>query len=98
MGRALYQMLFGLLRKQGYYNAFAGITLPNAASVGLHETLGFSRVGIYKNVGYKLGKWHDVIWYQLELKSGGVPCEPTPINLLFGKQLESNEFLQLEVR
>lgn len=68
VGRALYQVLFALLRPQGFYAAHAGITLPNAASVGLHESLGFQRVAVYPAVGFKQGAWHDVGWWQLELR------------------------------
>jgi len=68
IGRALYEALFPLLRVQGFYAAYAGITLPNAGSVGLHEALGFRPVGIYRDVGYKLGAWHDVGWWQLSLR------------------------------
>jgi phosphinothricin acetyltransferase len=67
VGRALYQALFALLRLQGFHAAHAGITLPNAASVALHESLGFVPVGVYRAVGFKLGAWHDVGWWQLEL-------------------------------
>ena len=68
IGRALYEALFPLLRLQGFYAAYAGITLPNAASVGLHEAVGFRPVGVYRAVGYKLGAWHDVGWWQLSLR------------------------------
>jgi L-amino acid N-acyltransferase YncA len=67
VGRALYRALFNLLRVQGFCAAHAGITLPNAASVGLHEAFGFRRVGVYQGVGYKLGAWRDVGWWQLDL-------------------------------
>ena len=60
IGRALYVALFDLLRLQNFHRAHAGITLPNAASVGLHESLGFRPVGVYPSVGFKLGSWHDV--------------------------------------
>jgi len=70
IGRALYERLFAVLRRQGYVNAFAGISLPNAASVGMHEALGFTPIGTYRQVGYKLGAWRDVGWWQLVL------CEP----------------------
>jgi len=70
IGRALYERLFAVLRQQGYANAFAGISLPNAASVGMHEALGFTPIGTYRQVGYKLGAWRDVGWWQLML------CEP----------------------
>jgi L-amino acid N-acyltransferase YncA len=68
LGRGLYTTLFRILALQGYYKAYAGITLPNPASVGLHEALGFKPVGIYRGVGYKLGSWHDVGWWQLSLQ------------------------------
>ncbi len=74
LGRALYERLFSLLRLIGYHNAFAGIALPNPASVGLHEALGFTPVARYRNVGFKQGAWHDVGWWQLEL----LPCDRTP--------------------
>ena len=69
IGRALYTTLFALLRLQGFHAAHAGVTLPNAASVALHEGLGFRPVGVYPAVGYKLGAWHDVGWWQLELRA-----------------------------
>jgi L-amino acid N-acyltransferase YncA len=68
VGTALYSALFPLLRRQGFFAAHAGITLPNAASVRLHESLGFRPVGVYRAVGYKLGAWRDVGWWQLELQ------------------------------
>ena len=78
VGRALYTSLFALLRLQGFYNAYGGITLPNAGSVGLHESMGFRLVGNYQNVGYKFGAWHDVGWWGLELQPK--PAEPaTPL-------------------
>ena len=78
IGRALYTRLFRLLREQGYVNAFAGITLPNEASVGVHEKMGFVPIGIYRRVGYKVGAWHDVGWWQLVLREPP-PDPPDPI-------------------
>ncbi|MFZ6027417.1 MAG: arsinothricin resistance N-acetyltransferase ArsN1 family B [Chloroflexota bacterium] len=74
LGRALYTSLFEILSLQGYFNAYAGIALPNPGSVGLHEALGFKAVGVYHQVGYKLGAWHDVGWWQLALQ----PKAPAP--------------------
>ena len=55
----------------------AGIALPNDASVGLHQALGFRLVGVYPAVGFKLGRWCDVGWWQLELAPRvGTPAEP----------------------
>jgi L-amino acid N-acyltransferase YncA len=79
VGRALYTALFGVLRGQGFYNAYAGATLPNPASVGLHEAVGFERVGVYREVGYKFGAWHDVIWWSLPLQpKAAQPAPPIP--------------------
>ena len=67
IGSALYTALFDLLVFQGVYVACAGVTLPNEASVGLHEAMGFLPVGVYKRVAWKFGSWHDVGWWQLQL-------------------------------
>jgi len=80
IGRGLYRRLFALLRLQGFYVAHAGITLPNAASVGLHEALGFRPVGVYPAVGWKLGAWRDVGWWQLPLQARP-PAPPPPLSL-----------------
>jgi len=83
VGHALYSSLLALVRLQGFYRAHAGITLPNAASVALHESFGFAPVGVYGAVGFKHGRWHDVGWWQLALRdAGGEPAEPlTPAAL-----------------
>ena len=68
VGRALYTSLLAVLPLQGYVNAYAGATLPNPASVGLHEAMGFQPVGVYRQVGFKYGAWHDVAWFQRPLQ------------------------------
>jgi L-amino acid N-acyltransferase YncA len=75
-GRHLYEELFERLRRQGFHMACAGITLPNDASVGLHESLGFTPIGIYREIGWKQGAWRDVGWWQLELSPP--PTDPPP--------------------
>lgn len=79
-GRALYAELAEHLRRQRFQVACAGITLPNPASVALHEDLGFLPVGVYRRIGWKEGSWRDVGWWQLELQEagGGAPPEPLP--------------------
>lgn len=74
IGRSLYTSLFSVLELQGFHNAYAGATLPNPASVALHEAVGFRAIGVYRNVGYKSGAWHDVIWWGRMLK----PHTPDP--------------------
>jgi L-amino acid N-acyltransferase YncA len=82
IGRALYEQLLARLRAQRIHVACAGITLPNAASVGLHEALGFGLVGIYRGIGWKAGAWRDVGWWQLRLlpplDGDAPPPEPLP--------------------
>lgn len=58
--RALYTSLFAILALQGFRNAYAGITLPNHASVGFHVAMGFTQVGVYKSIGHKHGAWHTM--------------------------------------
>lgn len=90
VGRRLYRSLLGLLELQGYRQAFAGIALPNEASVGLHEAMGFTLVGVAPRVGYKLGAWHDVgQWQRALANSDGPPPEPTPIAALDPHAVES---------
>lgn len=73
VARRLYTALFTLLRSQGYRRVMAGISLPNAASVGLHEAMGFGQVGVYRRVGWKFEAWHDVGWWQLDLSPADGP-------------------------
>lgn len=77
VARGLYESLFAVLRLQGFQNAYAGTTLPNPASVGFHESMGFERVGVYERVGYKQGAWHDVLWLSKSL--GEHPDDPDPL-------------------
>lgn len=79
IGRALYSALFERLRAQRFRMAYAGITLPNPASVALHESLGFTQVGTMREVGWKLGAWRDVGWFQLELSPAGPEPPPEPL-------------------
>jgi phosphinothricin acetyltransferase len=82
-GAALYAVLLPLLARQGLWVACAGITLPNPASVALHERAGFTLVGVYAQIGWKAGAWRDVGWWQKPLRSAeersaGPPVEPGP--------------------
>ena len=91
IGTALYTSLFAILELQGFRNAYAGITLPNPASLALHTRAGFSPVGVYRRVGYKQGSWHDVQWLERGLAPHTrEPAEPTPLADMRGRpELES---------
>jgi L-amino acid N-acyltransferase YncA len=80
IGRALYDELVPILRRQRFVNAYAGIALPNPASVALHEAIGMRRIGVYDRVGFKLDAWHSVAWYGLRLTDPeDRPPEPIPL-------------------
>lgn len=79
IGSRLYGVLVPTLRLQGFRAAFAGIALPNSGSVALHEAIGFEPIGLYEDVGFKLGQWRSVRWWRLGLSDdAGAPTEPTP--------------------
>jgi L-amino acid N-acyltransferase YncA len=76
IGHGLYVSLFAILSAQGFANAYAGIALPNPASVALHEHVGFKAIGVFQSVGYKLGAWRDVGWWHRPLRSNDRPPPP----------------------
>lgn len=83
IARGLYSRLFEILVLQGYRSVYAGITLPNTASFALHKAMGFREVGIYHDVGYKFGKWHDTIWLERALAEHiADPPEPLALSAL----------------
>jgi L-amino acid N-acyltransferase YncA len=68
VGRALYLKLFEELAQKGFCHAYAGTTLPNDGSIALHLSVGFEPIGVFKAIGRKFGKWHDVAWFQRVLR------------------------------
>ena len=89
IGRILYRDLLDLLRRQGFVNAYAGVTLPNPASERLHEAIGMRRFAVYRRVGFKFGGWHDVAWYELRLaEPQGTPPEAVPLPDLPGGPMD----------
>jgi phosphinothricin acetyltransferase len=67
IGSMLYTALFDVLRCEDVHRAYAGVTLPNEASVRLHERFGFRRLGVYHEVGRKFGRYWDVAWFEKSL-------------------------------
>lgn len=77
LGQQLYEKLLPILACQGYSSAYAGIAQPNVGSVRLHERMGFQHIGTFPQVGYKLGKWHDVGYWRCHLRElASPPAEP----------------------
>jgi phosphinothricin acetyltransferase len=80
IGRALYERLLYLLRRQRFVNGYAGVALPNPASEALHAAIGMERICVYRAVGYKHGRWVDVAWYGIRLREpDDPPAEPIPL-------------------
>lgn len=86
VAQRLYKALFTILQSQGIYKVYAVITLPNAASVSLHEKMGFTWFATYKDVGYKLGSWKDVGWWELSLQQ----TESAPHPPILYKNMDRN--------
>lgn len=83
VGRSLYAALLRILAAQNYRQAFAGIALPNAGSIALHEAVGFRHIGTNPEAGFKFGRWHDLGWWSFQLNSGdSEPSPPIPLAAL----------------
>jgi len=83
VAQVLYTALFAALQAQGFYNAYAGITLPNDASIALHRRMGFTPIGEYQCSGYKHGRWHSTSWWQRTLRAHDTaPEEPLSMDAL----------------
>ena len=84
IGKVLYSVLIELVRLQHVCNVYGCITSPNARSEHLHEKMGFQRIGVFHDTGYKLGRWHDVVWYEKSLFDPSLPPKP----LLSNREVE----------
>lgn len=80
IAKDLYQVLFEILKLQGFRNVYAGITLPNDASIKLHEKCGFVKFAHYENIGFKFGNWHSVGWWKLQINNYDLQ-PPPPLKL-----------------
>ena len=90
LGKQLYQSLIALLRLQGVRTVYGLVASPNPASEGLHRSLGFHRMGVQRNAGYKNGRWIDLLWFEKAIAPCDVPPAPlTPIGMLPGEQVRA---------
>lgn len=89
IGKKLYSVLFDILKPQGFYNVYAGIAQPNEISNKIHESFGFRKIATYKNVGFKLGKWYSVSWFELLLQERrNTPSPFIPISKMHQSDLD----------
>ncbi len=88
VGSALYSALFEIARAQGIFTLLAIITIPNEASIGFHEKLGFVKCAEFKNIGFKLGEWRTVGWWQCNLfDDQKKPGEIVPLTEIMNTQV-----------
>lgn len=71
IARALYRVVFALMKEQGYHSVYVSILCANMPSIEFHKSMGFEEIGVFKNIGYKLGEWHSNNWMQLFLNEHG---------------------------
>ena len=68
----LYRSLFFQLKDLGFYKAYGVITIPNEPSIRFHEKFGFKKIAVFPSAGFKLGKWADVGWWEIQLKPADI--------------------------
>ena len=89
LGKCLYAQLIDILKLQGIRNVYGCVTVPNEKSEGLHLAMGFRRLGVYHNTGYKCGKWHDVVWFEKNIQDYGRPKPICPISKIPEENLKN---------
>ncbi|WP_189440598.1 GNAT family N-acetyltransferase [Rhodanobacter panaciterrae] len=92
IARRLYGVLLDTMRLQGINQAVGVITLPGTVSVAMHEAMGFSAAGVWRQCGYKLGQWWDVGVWQKELQPAASPPQPV---IPFPAMVESTDLQRL---
>lgn len=89
IGKALYFALIESAKLLGYCNIYGVVTMPNFKSEKLHDSFGFTTIGVTHNVGFKFGSWLDVKWYELNINEYSKhPEKPKLINEI----ADTNEF------
>lgn len=92
IAKALYTTLFDILRLQGYYSIYVSVLLSNNKSVAFHRAMGFEDIGVFKNIGYKLGEWHANLWMQYFLQEH--ITEP-PVPIAIGEIVKTEEYKKI---
>jgi L-amino acid N-acyltransferase YncA len=92
IARALYHSLLSVLELQGFVNVYAGVTIPNAKSERFHLAMGFAEIGVFEKIGYKLGKWHDLKFFEMYLMEHSANPVP-PVSI--GEVKDSKEFKEI---
>ncbi len=77
-GKLLYNALIAILKLQGFVSVVASITYPNESSVALHEKLGFSHLGTMHGIGFKFGRWLDLMWFEKRISDVSTPAPIIP--------------------
>lgn len=89
LGKKLCRILIDILKLQGVRTVYGGVVVPNAKSEALHKSLGFEAAGVYPNMGYKCGKWRDVIWFAKQIAPYDVDPQPIiPIGRIPEEQIQ----------
>ncbi len=94
IGLALYTTLIEILVNQGVTLLLAGITLPNHPSVSFHESIGFRKVAHYNAIGYKMGRWQNVGWWELNLNPGN---KPPIVQLISFPEIQKSNIFQVAI-
>ena len=80
VARVLYDALLSVLELQGFVNVYAGVTVPNEKSEKFHAAMGFAEIALFDKIGYKLGNWHNLKFYEMYLREHPAnPVPPVPI-------------------
>lgn len=88
-GKLLYNALIAILKLQGFVSVVASITYPNDPSVALHEKMGFSHLGTMHDIGYKFGRWLDLMWFEKRISDVNTPAMVIPFPELDSEKISA---------
>ena len=88
-GKLLYNALIAILKLQGFVSVVASITYPNGPSVALHKKMGFSHLGTMRDIGYKFGRWLDLMWFEKRISDVNTPATVIPFPELDSEKISA---------